>query len=88
MLATVFENDLKTRYGQNLRNIANICQTSVAELTPLEVKNKVRYRKLLEQESWRIPILKEMLVARDNNMEIEGLSRRDIGAVLHYVCTV
>ena len=88
MLATVFENDQRTRYGQNLRNIANACQTNVSQLTPLEVKNKVRYSKLPEDEYWRIPILTEMLAARDNNTEIDGLSQKDIRAIINYVCTV
>ena len=88
MLATVFENDQRTRYGQNLRNIANACQTNVSQLTPLEVKNKVRYCELPEDEHWRIPILTEMLAARDNNTEIDGLSQKDIRAIINYVCTV
>ena len=88
MLATVFENDQRTRYGQNLRNIANACQTNISQLTPLEVNNKVRYCELPEDEHWRIPILTEMLAARDNNTEIDGLSQKDIRAIINYVCTV
>ena len=88
MLANVFENDQRTRYGQNLRKIANVCQTTVSQLTPLEVKNKVRYCELPEDEYWRIPILSEMLAARDNNTEIDGLSQKDTRRILNYVCTV
>ena len=88
MLANVFENDQRTRYGQNLRNIANECETNVAQLTPFEVKNKVRYCELPKDEYWRIPILSEMLAARDNNTEIDGLSQKDIRRILNYVCTV
>ena len=32
--------------------------------------------------------MKEMIFARDNNIEIEGLSRRDINDMINYVCTI
>ena len=88
MLAKLFENDLRTTYGNNLRKIAILCDTDVKDLSPLSVKTNVRYKQLPEDEEWRIPILTEMMFARDNNIEIEGLSRRDINDVINYICTI
>ena len=82
------ESDLRTRYGQNLRNISDRCQTSLADLTIPEVKSKVRYRELPEEEEFRIPILREMLDARNNNTTVDGLSRKDMNDIIRYVCTV
>ena len=82
------ESDLRTRYGQNLRNISDRCQTSLADLTIPEVKSKVRYRELPEEEEFRIPILREMLDARNNNTTVDGLSRKDMKDIIRYVCTV
>ena len=79
---------LRTRYGQNLRNISDRCQTSLADLTVPEVKSKVRYRELPEEEEFRIPILREMLDARNNNTTVDGLSRKDMNDIIRYVCTV
>ena len=88
ILSKVCESDLRTRYGQNLRNISDRCQTSLADLTVPEVKSKVRYRELPEEEEFRIPILREMLDARNNNTTVDGLSRKDMNDIINYVCTV
>ena len=88
MLAKLNASDLRTVYGHNLRKIANLCGKNIDELSSQEVKNKVRYRNLPQDEEWRIPILKEMLFARENNIEIEGLTKRDINQIINYVCTI
>ena len=88
MLAKLFENYLQTTYGNNLRKIAILCDTNVRDLSPLNVKTNVRYKQLPEDEVWRIPIMTEMIFARDNNIEIEGLSRRDINDMINYICTI
>ena len=88
MLAKLNERDLRTVYGNNLRKIADLCGKNIDELSTQEVKNKVRYRNLPQDEEWRIPILKEMLFARENNIEIEGLTKRDINHIINYVCTI
>ena len=88
MLAKLNKRDLRTVYGNNLRKIADLCGKNIDELSSQEVKNKVRYRNLPQDEEWRIPILKEMLFARENNIEIEGLTKRDINHIINYVCTI
>ena len=88
MLAKLYEKDLRTVYGNNLRKIANICEEDINDLSTATVKNKVRYRSLPVDEEWRIPILHEMLFARENNVVVEGLTRRDVNNILEYVCTI
>ena len=88
MLAKLYEKDLRTVYGNNLSNIANLCKIEIDELSSVMVKNTIRYRNLPKEEEWRLPILSEMLFARENNVEIEGLSRKDIIGIIDYVCTV
>ena len=88
MLAKLLQNDLRTTYGNNLRKIADKCNTNVMDLSPLDVKLNVKYKRLPEDEIWRIQILNEIIFARDNNVEVDGLSRRDINDIIYYVCTV
>ena len=87
MLAKLCEKDLRTTYGNNLRKISNICELSIDELTSQEVKRKMKYRETPQDEEWRLPILNEMLFARDHQIEVEGLTRRDINDIIHFVCT-
>ena len=65
-----------------------VVSVDVAPLTVPEVKSKVRYRELPEEEEFRIPILREMLDARNNNITVDGLSRKDMKDIIIYVCTV
>ena len=88
MLANIYEKDLRSVYGNNLRKISKTCDIDIENLSTQIIKNKVRYRNLPENENWRIPILNEMLFARENNIEIEGLSKKDINGIINYVCTV
>ena len=52
------------------------------------MKNKVKYRELPDEEQFRIPILREMLDACDNNTTVDGLSKKDMNDIIRYVCTV
>ena len=88
MLAKLYERDQLTVYRNNLRRIAQLCEHNIEDLTSNLIKNKVQYRKLPMNEEWRIPILEEMLFARENNIEMEGLTRRDINHIINYVCTI
>ena len=88
MLAKLCENDLRTTYGNNLSKIARLCDTNIKDLSTSNVKTNVRYKQLPEDEEWRIPILTELIFARDNNIEIEGLSRRDINDMISYLCNI
>ena len=87
MLAKLNQKDLRTVYGNNLRRISNLCGQEIDELTSQVIKNNVKYRSLPKDEEWRVPTLMEMLFSRENNVEVEGLSRKDIHDIIHYVCT-
>ena len=88
MLAKLYENDLRTIYGNNLIKIANMSNNNIGDLSTLAVKQNIKYKNLPDDEIWRVPILKEMIFARDNNVTIEGLSRRDINDMILYLCTI
>ena len=53
MLARLYENDMRTVYGNNLRSIATLCGTDVDELSPRMVKENVKYR-IIPPYIWRI----------------------------------
>ena len=88
MLAKLYENDLRTVYGNNLRMISKLCDTEIDGLSTIIAKNKIRYRQMPVDEEWRMPLLTEMLFARENNVEMEGLTRNDMNHIITYVCTI
>ena len=71
-----------------MKKIADICGTSIEDLTPTMVKNTVKYRELPAEEEWRLGVIFEILEARQNNIGMDGLSRRDLEEILYYTCTV
>ena len=78
MLAKIYERDLRSVYGNNLRKISKICDMDIENLSTQIIKNNVRYRNLPEDENWRIPILNEMLFAK-----------KDInGIITHIMCVL
>ena len=40
------------------------------------------------EEEWRLGVIFEILEARQNNVGMDGLSRRDLEEILYYTCTV
>ena len=48
----------------------------------------VKYRELPAEEEWRLGVIFEILEARQNNIGMDGLSRRDLEEILYYTCTV
>ena len=88
LLVNLYRDDLRTVYGRNLHAIAGLCDSSVIDICPRVVKAKVRYRKIPEEERWRVPIMREMLDAKHKNVDIAGLSNRDIDDILNFVCTI
>ena len=64
MLARLYENDMMTVYGNNLRSIATLCEMEVSELPPPLVKEKGKYRNIPTEEEWRLLIFEELTFER------------------------
>ena len=86
-LSTLNKDDLNTVYGKNLYKIAQSCNTAIENLSPQLVKADMKYFELPENESWRLPVIFDLLNTRRNLMEITGFNVQEVEDLLKHVCT-
>ena len=86
-LSSLYKDILNTVYGSNLGKIAQRCNTNIANLNPQLVKTNMRYFELPENESWRLPVIRDLLQARKNEVEITGFNIQEVEDLLRFTCT-
>ena len=87
LLANLNENNCKTTFGSNLQKIALLCKVNVEALDPTVVKSKMEYFPLPINETWRIPLINEVLAIKTQNCELPGFSIEEVNDMLVYACT-
>ena len=74
-LSRLYQNDLRTVLGKTLENIRAECgKDNIAELTPDNVKEDMKYFEIPEEETWRKEILSEILLTRQGHLVVENFS--------------
>ena len=81
------KNSCKTVYGQNLSKISTQCNSNVEKIDNFAVKKNMKYFPLPENESWRIPLLCELLSLKAQTSNLPGFSLDKIDDMLLYACT-
>ena len=84
LLAGISEQDRRTVLGKNLSNIAEESGVTVAGLTANSVKKKMKYFKVHEEQSWRVPMLFEIM---NRQLVIPGFSKDEINYMKEFLCT-
>ena len=87
LLSNANKTNLKTVYGTNLFKIAKLCNVKIDDLDNNVVKNKMKYFTLPEQESWRVPLICELMSVNAQQFIVPGFSRKEIDDMLVYACT-
>ena len=87
LISNLNKNSCKTVYGFNLNKIARQCDSNVDDLDSFTVKSKMEYFPLPENESWRIPLIHELLSLKSQTFNFPGFSRQEIDDMLVHACT-
>ena len=85
-LVNLVSDDRRTLMGRTLEKMSNECLVS-RELLTSSVARNVRYFIPPPGEEWRIPLLAELLDARDGRAEIMGTDAADVEFMINEVCT-
>ena len=85
-LVNLVSDDRRTLMGRTLEKMSDECLVR-RELLSSSVARNVRYYTPPPEEEWRIPLLAELLNARDGRAEIEGIDAADIECMINEVCT-
>ena len=87
VLAQLCSTDYRTLVGRSLSRISRECNQDIfdpCKLASSEVKRKMRYFPVPPGQSWRVPILCELL---KNEFEIPGFEKEELNEMLTYICT-
>ena len=87
VLSNCNKNDLRTVYGANLYKIAKECNLETNELNSSIVKTKMKYFPLPENESWRVPLIKELLAVKAQGLTLQGFTNKEIDEIIVDACT-
>ena len=84
-LARLAEKDMRTVMGRTLDYL--LVQCSVDELSPGLVKNCLKYSDVPADENWRTQLAtKPRQVRADDEVTLEGFSRKEVEELLASVC--
>ena len=88
-LARLCENDQRTCLGRTLARLAadtGLRMDELSKLTANLVKRKLPYWPLPDAEKWRIPLCKELLALRADELFLDGFSADEREEILKYAC--
>ena len=67
-LAQLQENDMRSTYGRNCRNLCSDANVNTPEEVNIE---NISYVDLPQEESWRVPFLKELLEVKAGRLQTD-----------------
>ena len=80
------KNDCRSVTGRNLLNIMILVnKTSIESLVPGDALD-IKYHEIEEQQAWKIGVVKELTDVKFGEAFVEGFSRKELDAILNYVC--
>ena len=84
LLAGIAELDRRTVLGRCICNIAEEDDIPAAGLNPSIVKAKMKYFQVPEDQTWRLPILRELM---DRRLAVPGFTDSELDTLKNYLCT-
>ena len=85
-LASLVFDDRRTLVGRSVSKIARECNISRGSLNSRNVKS-LKYFEIPTENEWTVPILRELLGARDGQMVIPGIDMQEINMMIEDICT-
>ena len=86
-LAKITKNDNRTLIGRTLSRISRDLQVAKEEVSSSMVTRMMKYFPVPEAQQWRVPVLHELLGARDNSLEINDFNLDEINTMIDDICT-
>ena len=79
--------DVRSVTGCNMRNIMLLVGKKKVEDVRLSDLDSLTYFKLKETDKWKIPMIKEIIETKVDELEVPGFDREELANVLHHLCT-
>ena len=79
--------DCQSTLGRNLRRIMlDYGLTSINDITTETIKTK-QYAEIPENESWRVPLVKEIVSIKNGPYEVTNFTANEISEILDFAAT-
>ena len=80
-------HDTNSTTGSNLRNILlKTDKSDVIELVPNDAF-QLKYHQIEDHETWKVPLIKEIIETKQEQLEIFNFTNDDIDDMLNFLCT-
>ena len=87
MLMETAKGDVRSVTGRNFREIMLLLEkTSVNDVTKND-SDKIKYFPMSETDSWKVEVIKEIIEAKNNILDIDNFEVEELQAILTYLCT-
>jgi aspartate/glutamate racemase len=87
LLLQTVKRDCRSVTGSNLRNILLLTRKdTIEELVPDDAF-QMNYIPVMDENKWRIAMIKELIDVKWGKTDIENLSDDDIEAIIEEICT-
>jgi hypothetical protein len=88
MLLSHIQYDVRSTTGQNLRKI--MLQTNKLSVDQLKKDDIscLKYHPTSAEDKWKEGMVKELLEARDNQLQIEGFASEELNEILEHICVI
>ena len=86
-LLKLAKSDVRTTTGGNLRLI--MMQSGMGSVDDLNVidAESIEYHTIPEGETWRLEMLKELIEAKQGELQVPGMRKDDMDHIMNYICT-
>ena len=86
-LARLCQEDQRTVAGKTLTLLEELCGITGLNgdnMTANMIKRNTRY--VPDGEEWRAPLIRELVLARDGDLSLQGFSKEEINVLIENVC--
>ena len=78
--------DVRSVTGGNMRNIMLLVGKTRVEDVGMEDLSKLTYHKLEEQAMWKVPMIKEIINIKSDEMKVPGFQYEELDVILEHLC--
>ena len=86
-LAKLNQNDHRTVLGRTLQKLSMLAKCSYESLTASAIKKNVKFKEVPDGETWRVPLLQELILTRDGELSIANLDLSETIQLIDDICT-
>ena len=85
LLVNLVKDDWRTVMGRNLGNIKR--ELGENQMSPSSVKKLLRYFEIPDQQSWRVPCIRELIDVKSGTSIIDNFSTDEITYMINFLCS-